>query len=126
MLQISLGILFVIKGEGELGTEPGLGDAWIAEESPVFWIPYEWKNKPNEIFMDRTVLQKVSDGWNGYGFTGGSPVAEMIPRLTRPEVIKKGEYMRDRAMQNQIKGASSIVADMMKRQLYEGAKEAVA
>ena len=46
--------------------------------------PYEWANKPNEIFMDRTVLQKVSDRWNEYGFAGGSPVAEMINRLTKP------------------------------------------
>jgi 4-hydroxy-3-polyprenylbenzoate decarboxylase len=51
--------------------------------------PYEWANKPNEIFMDRAVLQKVSDRWNEYGFQGGSPVADMIPRLTRPEVKKK-------------------------------------
>jgi 4-hydroxy-3-polyprenylbenzoate decarboxylase len=51
--------------------------------------PYEWTNKPNEIFMDREVLQKVSDRWNDYGFDGGSPVAEMIPRLTRPETAKK-------------------------------------
>ncbi|CAG4883260.1 3-polyprenyl-4-hydroxybenzoate carboxy-lyase [Georgfuchsia toluolica] len=50
--------------------------------------PYEWENKPNEIFMDRSVLKKVSDRWNEYGFTGASPVAEMIDRLTRPEVIK--------------------------------------
>jgi 4-hydroxy-3-polyprenylbenzoate decarboxylase len=53
--------------------------------------PYEWKNKPNEIFMDRTVLQKVSDRWNEYGFTGGSPVAEMITRLTKPEPVKKAK-----------------------------------
>jgi hypothetical protein len=53
--------------------------------------PFEWANKPNEIFMDRTVLQKVSDRWNEYGFIGGSPVAEMIPRLTRPEVAKKAK-----------------------------------
>jgi 4-hydroxy-3-polyprenylbenzoate decarboxylase len=39
--------------------------------------------------MDREVLQKVSDRWNDYGFDGGSPVAEMIPRLTRPETAKK-------------------------------------
>jgi 4-hydroxy-3-polyprenylbenzoate decarboxylase len=51
--------------------------------------PFEWKNKPNEIFMDRTILQKVSDRWNEYGFAGASPVADMITRLTKPEVIKK-------------------------------------
>ena len=50
--------------------------------------PYEWVNKPNEIFMDRSVLQKVSDRWNEYGFSGLSPVAGMIDRLTRPEVKK--------------------------------------
>ncbi len=50
--------------------------------------PFEWANKPNEIFMDRTVLQKVSDRWNQYGFGGASPVAGMINRLTRPEVKK--------------------------------------
>lgn len=52
--------------------------------------PYEWENKPNEIFMDRSVLQKVSDRWNEYGFGGASPVAGMINRLTRPET-KKGK-----------------------------------
>jgi phenylphosphate carboxylase beta subunit len=46
--------------------------------------PFEWKKKPNEIFMDRTVLQKVSSRWNEYGFKGASPVADMIDRLTRP------------------------------------------
>ena len=51
--------------------------------------PYEWKNKPNEIFMDREVLQKVSDRWNEYGFEGNSPVADMIDRLTKPEPVKK-------------------------------------
>ena len=51
--------------------------------------PYEWENKPNEIFMDRDMLQQVSDRWNEYGFTGASPVAEMIGRLTRPQVKKK-------------------------------------
>jgi 4-hydroxy-3-polyprenylbenzoate decarboxylase len=50
--------------------------------------PYEWENKPDEIFMDRAVLQKVSDRWNEYGFGGTSPVAGMINRLTRPEVKK--------------------------------------
>jgi 4-hydroxy-3-polyprenylbenzoate decarboxylase len=39
--------------------------------------------------MDRAVLQKVSDRWNDYGFKGASPVADMIPRLTRPEAPKK-------------------------------------
>ena len=51
--------------------------------------PYEWANKPQEIFMDRAMLQKVSDRWNEYGFSGASPVADMIGRLTRPEVKKK-------------------------------------
>ena len=51
--------------------------------------PYEWKNKPNEIFMDRAMLQKVSSRWNEYGFAGTSPVAEMINRLTRPEAPAK-------------------------------------
>ncbi|MCL5044441.1 MAG: phenylphosphate carboxylase subunit beta [Deltaproteobacteria bacterium] len=46
--------------------------------------PFEWKKKPREIFMDRTVLQKVSERWNEYGFAGSSPVAQMIDRLTRP------------------------------------------
>jgi len=46
--------------------------------------PYEWKDKPNEIFMDRGVLQKVSDRWSEYGFETASPVADMIDRLTRP------------------------------------------
>ncbi len=51
--------------------------------------PYEWEKKPNEIFMDRDVLTKVSDRWNEYGFEGASPVANMIDRLTRPEPVKK-------------------------------------
>ena len=50
--------------------------------------PFEWTKKPVEIFMDRTVLRKVSDRWNEYGFKGASPVAEMIDRLTRPEKKK--------------------------------------
>jgi 4-hydroxy-3-polyprenylbenzoate decarboxylase len=53
--------------------------------------PFEWKNKPSEIFMDRAVLQKVSDRWNEYGFKGTSPVADMIPRLTRPEAPKQAK-----------------------------------
>ena len=51
--------------------------------------PFEWKDKPNEIFMDRTVLQKVTERWNEYGFEGTSPVANMIDRLVKPEPIKK-------------------------------------
>jgi len=35
------------------------------------------------------MLQRVSDRWNEYGFTGPSPVAEMIGRLTRPQAKKK-------------------------------------
>lgn len=50
--------------------------------------PYEWAQKPNEIFMDRQVLGKVSDRWNEYGFDGTSPVADMIDRLCRPAVEK--------------------------------------
>ena len=50
--------------------------------------PYEWKTKPQEIFMDRGVLQKVSDRWNDYGFKGASPVAGMVDRLTRPPTVK--------------------------------------
>ena len=46
--------------------------------------------------MDRAVLQKVSERWNEYGFKGASPVADMIPRLTRPEV-KKGRRQVRRA-----------------------------
>jgi 4-hydroxy-3-polyprenylbenzoate decarboxylase len=38
--------------------------------------------------MDRTVLTKVSDRWNDYGFKSASPVADMIDRLTRPESKK--------------------------------------
>ena len=41
--------------------------------------------------MDREVLQKVSDRWNEYGFSGASPVADMITRLTKPVVGKKGK-----------------------------------
>jgi 4-hydroxy-3-polyprenylbenzoate decarboxylase len=51
--------------------------------------PFEWKQKPQEIFMDREVLQRVSDRWNEYGFEGASPVAGMVHRLTRPEPVKK-------------------------------------
>ncbi len=51
--------------------------------------PYEWKDKPNEIFMDRAILQKVSDRWNEYGFEGGSPIDNMIDRLVKPEPPKK-------------------------------------
>lgn len=51
--------------------------------------PYEWKDKPNEIFMDRAVLQKVSARWNEYGFEGGSPIDNMIDRLVKPEPLKK-------------------------------------
>jgi len=47
-------------------------------------VPYEWKQKPIEIFMDREVLTKVSKRWNEYGFVGASPVADMIDRLTNP------------------------------------------
>ncbi|MFZ1882391.1 MAG: phenylphosphate carboxylase subunit beta [Rhodoplanes sp.] len=47
-------------------------------------VPYEWKQKPIEIFMDREVLTKVSGRWNEYGFAGASPVADMIDRLTKP------------------------------------------
>ena len=50
--------------------------------------PYEWTDKPSEIFMDRKMLQRVSERWNEYGFAGASPVAGMIDRLTRPEVTK--------------------------------------
>ncbi len=46
--------------------------------------PFEWKDKPNEIFMDREVLTRVSNRWNEYGFEGPSPVADMIDRLTKP------------------------------------------
>jgi phenylphosphate carboxylase beta subunit len=51
--------------------------------------PFEWENKPNEIFMDRSMLQKVSSRWNDYGFAGASPVASMIDRLSKPEGKKK-------------------------------------
>ena len=54
-------------------------------------LPYEWKKKPIEIFMDREVLQKVSDRWNQYGFSGPSPVASMVNRLTRPVSGDKGK-----------------------------------
>jgi 4-hydroxy-3-polyprenylbenzoate decarboxylase len=47
--------------------------------------PFEWQNKPNEIFMDRGVLTKVSERWADYGLGETSPVADMIDRLTRPE-----------------------------------------
>ena len=47
------------------------------------------KNKPSEIFMDRAMLQRVSDRWSEYGFPGSSPVADMINRLTRPEAPAK-------------------------------------
>jgi 4-hydroxy-3-polyprenylbenzoate decarboxylase len=51
--------------------------------------PYEWKVKPEEIFMDREVLTTVSNRWNEYGFKGISPVADMIDRLTKPTPVKK-------------------------------------
>ena len=38
--------------------------------------------------FDRAVLEKVSQRWSEYGFKGASPVADMIPRLTRPEIKK--------------------------------------
>jgi 4-hydroxy-3-polyprenylbenzoate decarboxylase len=38
--------------------------------------------------MDRAMLQKVSTRWNDYGFSGASPVAGMIDRLSKPEVRK--------------------------------------
>lgn len=53
--------------------------------------PYEWTQKPTEIFMDREVLTKVSGRWNEYGFAGASPVADMIDRLTKPVVKAKGK-----------------------------------
>ena len=53
--------------------------------------PYEWKQKPTEIFMDREVLTKVSQRWNEYGFAGASPVADMIDRLTKPVVKAKSK-----------------------------------
>ncbi len=53
-------------------------------------VPYEWKQKPTEIFMDREVLTKVSKRWNEYGFASASPVAGMIDRLTKP--ISKSKH----------------------------------
>ena len=53
--------------------------------------PYEWAQKPTEIFMDREVLSKVSSRWNEYGFAGASPVADMIDRLTKPVVKGKSK-----------------------------------
>lgn len=50
-------------------------------------VPYEWTNRPNEIFMDRKVLQTVSDRWADYGLGKTSPVADMIDRLTKPEAL---------------------------------------
>ena len=44
--------------------------------------PFEWAEKPQEVFMDRDTLRRVSARWKEYGFAGESPVAAMIERLS--------------------------------------------
>jgi 4-hydroxy-3-polyprenylbenzoate decarboxylase len=44
--------------------------------------PFEWTEKPQEVFMDRDTLRRVSARWKEYGFAGDSPVAAMIERLS--------------------------------------------
>jgi len=51
--------------------------------------PSSGRTSRTRSIMDRDMLQRVSDRWNEYGFTGPSPVSEMIGRLTRPQVKKK-------------------------------------
>lgn len=45
--------------------------------------PYEWVDRPKEVFMDDDTLRKVSARWNEYGFEGASPVDEMLKQLTK-------------------------------------------
>ena len=45
--------------------------------------PYEWTDKPREVFMDEDMLTKVSARWNEYGFEGTSPIEGMMERLRR-------------------------------------------
>ena len=45
--------------------------------------PYEWEEKPREVFMDDDMLRTVSERWNDYGFKGESPVARMLGQLTK-------------------------------------------
>jgi phenyl-phosphate phosphatase/carboxylase subunit beta len=44
--------------------------------------PYEWTEKPREVFMDADTLRQVARRWSEYGFTGASPADAMIDRLT--------------------------------------------
>lgn len=45
--------------------------------------PFEWEEKPREVFMDRDTLRQVSARWTEYGFPGASPVAALIDRLSK-------------------------------------------
>lgn len=44
--------------------------------------PFEWEEKPQEVFMDNEVLRRVSARWNEYGFAGDSPVSAIVERLS--------------------------------------------
>jgi 4-hydroxy-3-polyprenylbenzoate decarboxylase len=45
--------------------------------------PYEWTERPREVFMDADTLTKVSARWNDYGFEGASPIDQMMESLSR-------------------------------------------
>ena len=45
--------------------------------------PYEWTERPREVFMDADTLTKVSARWNEYGFEGASPIDGMMESLSR-------------------------------------------
>ncbi len=47
-------------------------------------VPYEWDEKPQEIFMDRETMETVSERWDEYGFSIPDPIPGLIDRLTRP------------------------------------------
>lgn len=44
--------------------------------------PFEWEDKPIQVFMDRGTLDLVSSRWKEYGFSGANPVSALIDRLS--------------------------------------------
>jgi 4-hydroxy-3-polyprenylbenzoate decarboxylase len=63
-----------------------ISDRWIGSRLILdATIPYEWEDKPKEIFMDRGVMEKVSNRWEEYGFSIPDPIPELIDRLSKPK-----------------------------------------
>lgn len=52
--------------------------------------PFEWEDKPVQVFMDRDTLGLVSSRWEEYGFRGENPVAGMIERLSENLDVQQG------------------------------------